>query len=89
MCELDKSLMKYEEKEQNIKNTLHENYGLATQWKKDNDSFYILSKSAKKAGYQLSYFHKLIPQGDMFRVDYMDKDFIHELNINDCVEGSL
>ena len=87
VCELDKLLAQYEENDRRIKKTLQKKYGLAIQWRKDNDSFYILSKSAKKEGYQLTYFYKQTPQSDIFRVDYMDKDFIHELNINNCVEG--
>lgn len=83
-CELEKLAYEYEQSEKEINNILTTYNGLISQWEKDNQSYYILSKCAKKLGFQLTLFKNNTPIFDMIRTSCNDKDFIDELIINEC-----
>ena len=83
-CELEKLAYEYEQSEKEITNILIAGNGLISKWEKDNQSYYILSKCAKKSGFQLTLFKNDKPVFDMIRNTCCDKDFIDELVINEC-----
>lgn len=57
--------------------------GKTTLWKKHNNDFFILSRSTKKNGYQLTCFVDNKPVSDRIRGSITHDDFINELVIND------
>lgn len=74
----------YDEKTSAVKEILNEHRENATLWIKNENSFYILSKSAKEEGYQLTYFINNEPISDKIRVDLLDCSIVEELALNDC-----
>ena len=83
-CELEKLAYEYEQSEKEITNILIAGNGLISKWEKDNQSYYILSRCAKRSGFQLTLFKNNKPIFDMIRNICCDKDFIDELVINEC-----
>ena len=83
-CELEKLAYEYEQSEKEIINILIAGNGLISKWEKDNQSYYILSRCAKRSGFQLTLFRNDMPQFHMIRNTCCDKDFIDELVINEC-----
>ena len=81
---LERLAIEYDEKRNAIKDVLSNNKGKATQWIKNDRCFYILSKCAKKEGYQLTFFIDNEPISDKIRSQYLDRDFVEELAINEC-----
>lgn len=67
-----------------IRKLLAEYRGKTMMWQRQDGSYFILSKSTKKEGYQLTYFLKDEPLSDMIRKDFCDDDFINELAIHRC-----
>lgn len=84
MISLDELLNQYDIKSNEVKHTLTENEGKTMLWIKNNRCFYILSKSAKKEGYQLTYFIDNKPVSDRIRINCLDDDIVNDLVINEC-----
>jgi len=80
---LEKLAMDYEIKTNQVKKILNDNYGKTMQWIKNERTFYILSISAKKSGYQLTYFLDDEPVSDRIRESFTDNDFIEELALSE------
>ena len=81
---LDQLLQEHETKTEEIKNILKRYKGKTLKWSKNDNCFYVLSKSAKENGFQLTYFINQEPVGDCIRNSYINNDFIERLTINNC-----
>jgi hypothetical protein len=83
VCEFENLALEYDNKYNEIHNLLTHLGSIPSIWKKDKNTFFIISKSAKQPNkMQLTQFNNNVPIFDMIRSDF--KDFTHELVINDC-----
>lgn len=81
---LDQLLQKDKDKSNEIQMILNKYKGHTLKWHKSDRCFYILSKSTKKEGFQLTYFINNKPVSDRIRSNYLDDDFIEDLVVNNC-----
>lgn len=62
---------------------IYKGHVIPTKWKKDTNSFYLVTQSAKRENtIQLTLFINNIPTFDMLRSDF--KDIIEELHYNNA-----
>lgn len=85
---LDQLANEYDEKYSYVKSVLDKSK--TTLWKNKDDCFFILSPSAKKEGYQLTFFNNNSPISDQIRETPNHIDFINELIVNNVqLENSV
>ena len=84
MKTLEDYLSIHESKTARVKDTLTAYEGCSMLWQKTDTSFYILSKSVKEEGFQLTYFFNNEPISDKIRDHFLHRDIVEELALNDC-----
>lgn len=82
-CEFEQLAIQYDTTYNQIHSLLSHLSSIPSIWRKDDQSYYIVSISAKRLNtMQLTLFRNNVPVFDMLRSDF--KDFSHELTINEC-----
>lgn len=82
--EFEKWAAEQDKKRNNIKSLLNHLKFIPSLWKKDDNSFYIVSKSAKKENsLQLTYFYKDQPISDIVRDINDISDIVEELYLSE------